>query len=646
MKKLILILLALFLVSCASSRRMMRVSPFANESDAQAPNSQRTNLFPLYYNNGAVNSAIWPIIDWDDQGFAVRPLYNMDGNERSIIFPISSWNTKNKEGWFANFYWGRNYNGLLPLYHYSEDFNYYGLFWKEDESFGLFPLFGKWDDGFHVLNYIKGKDYQFLFPLMYHESGERFWFAEIYDYKKRGEDTKLRFLSLLSQFEFKKGELQSSYLFPLWYQDKDDEKSSLLTPLFYSSSDSNSDLLITPLFGYGSSKDDSFSLTNILGPVYIDYVKGESNYSSYLWPLVITSKSPTNTTTAFLPLTWHSTTEKEKYSKSENYSALGLFHYQSECKEDKDSTSNRLWPLYSYTRNKHDPDFLYNFLTLFHKEKRQNYSGFEILSGLLYEQDQYGEKDNPYRLSKRSLLCSYRYANNVVDKLHYSYGEDYDVHTSQDWRFLIYNYDKNKLAYLEENLLTKTEMDALKNFDFGKHGNLSRVGHNQNHKFIPQFYHRNNKRYDDDFTSNTCKQAAEVLNSKGYECDETYGSVSKAYQKFLKNNLKYDSGSEHNIPILFDGKYTPKSARWEFLWGLAKYKADQKDHHFSVLKFLYKEDGDEKNTARDIFPFIQIDSGEKNGFSFLGHHSLGYLFNWKHDKEKGHRGHFLFIPWG
>ena len=641
MKKLILILSALLLVSCASSRRMMRVTPFANDADAQGPKSERTNLFPLFYTNGTVNSAIWPIIDWDEQGFAVRPLYNVDGNEHSILFPISSWNTQNNEGWFTTFYWDDDDTGMFPLFHHSEDFKYYGPIWKDDDDFGVFPLFGKWDDGFHALNYIKDDDTHLLLPILYYESGEKFWFAEIYDYEKNGDRTTHQFISLLSQFDFKNDSLKSSYFFPLWYQNSEDEKSSLLTPLFYKSSDEESDLLITPLFGYGSSKDESFSLTNVLGPVYIDYTNGEKNFSSYLWPLFITSESPTNNTTAFLPFSWHSTTERENYRKSENYSALGLFHYQSKNGKKEDSTSSRLWPIYSYTRNDYNPDFLYNFLTLFHKEKNEHHSGFEVLSGLLYEQDQYGDEDNPYSISKSSLLFSYGYHNDVRDKLHYSYSEDFDIHSSFDWRLLIYNYDHNDLVYLEKGLLTKEEKDALRNFDFGYHDNSNQIIHS-NHKFIHKGHRRD---FPDDFTSKTCKKASEVLNKKGYKCDETYGSITKAYQKFLKDNLKYDSGSEHYIPLLFDGEYTPKSAEWEFLFGLAQYKANKERHHFSILKFLYKEDGDDKNTARDIFPFIQVDSGERSGFSFLGHHSLGYLFNWKHDKEKGHHGHFLFIPW-
>ena len=102
MKKILVLLTAVILLSsCASSRRMMRVSPFSDGHDVLNPNPQRTNLFPLYYKNGDVNSAIWPLIDWDSKGFAFRPLYNLEGDDHSILFPVSGWNAQDGDGWFT-----------------------------------------------------------------------------------------------------------------------------------------------------------------------------------------------------------------------------------------------------------------------------------------------------------------------------------------------------------------------------------------------------------------------------------------------------------------------------------------------------------------------------------------------------------------
>ena len=120
-RNLFLLSMVLFIgAGCASSRRMMRISPFNEESDAE----KRVNIFPLCYREDDKSSIMWPIYDNDDQGIAVRPFFNKEKSDVSILFPLSAWNTDDGSGWALNTVWGRNSLGVLPLFYYNIRENY------------------------------------------------------------------------------------------------------------------------------------------------------------------------------------------------------------------------------------------------------------------------------------------------------------------------------------------------------------------------------------------------------------------------------------------------------------------------------------------------------------------------------------------
>ncbi len=115
-RNLFLLSMVLFIgAGCASSRRMMRISPFNEESDAE----KRVNIFPLCYREDDKSSIMWPIYDNDDQGIAVRPFFNKEKSDVSILFPLSAWNTDDGNGWALNTVWGRNSLGVLPRFYYN-----------------------------------------------------------------------------------------------------------------------------------------------------------------------------------------------------------------------------------------------------------------------------------------------------------------------------------------------------------------------------------------------------------------------------------------------------------------------------------------------------------------------------------------------
>ncbi|HET6204672.1 MAG TPA: hypothetical protein VFI25_17910 [Planctomycetota bacterium] len=139
----------LALAGCASGDRMFRIQPFSRES---APGPDRVNLWPLAYVNRDEVALLWPLIDFDDRGFAVRPLVAKDETRWSILYPWASFDTATGEGWVAPFYNVGGYKGIFPVAGFGER-SYVGpAYWKTGpngavESGGLFPLVrlsGEW----------------------------------------------------------------------------------------------------------------------------------------------------------------------------------------------------------------------------------------------------------------------------------------------------------------------------------------------------------------------------------------------------------------------------------------------------------------------------------------------------------------------
>lgn len=152
---------ALLFAGCASSERMNRMSGVLGSYEK--PRSERVagfsataareelpglddpliNLWPFFYRNNLYTSILWPMIDRDPYGFAVRPFYNQEGNEYSVLFPLCAWNPVNGDGWLANVYWNRDGFGAAPLFYHPrnpEALASYTLFWKWGDTWGVFPV--------------------------------------------------------------------------------------------------------------------------------------------------------------------------------------------------------------------------------------------------------------------------------------------------------------------------------------------------------------------------------------------------------------------------------------------------------------------------------------------------------------------------
>jgi len=250
--------LAALLSSCASSERMMRLSPTAGKDhqDRVKFDNQTVNIWPFFYRNDKFTSAVWPMIDRDDRGFAVRPFFNQEDAEYSILFPFSAWNPQKGDGWAFNTYWTPQRVGSFPLFHcgprddlnyvmpvwwtrgrenvlytgipgtcFSRRLNFVGPLWlNHDQHFsgGLFPLFWQFHNSGH------------FFPLYYYDTNNgidaKLFFGALgqYSHSTAANQYHYRFVNV---FHVRKNQNVYSGFIPLYYYQNDGRDSAFLTPV-------------------------------------------------------------------------------------------------------------------------------------------------------------------------------------------------------------------------------------------------------------------------------------------------------------------------------------------------------------------------------------------------------------------------------
>ncbi|MCM8532163.1 MAG: hypothetical protein NE330_13465 [Lentisphaeraceae bacterium] len=241
------ILTVLLLSSCASSRRLSRF--YDEKSEPSDKESERANLFPLFYNNGESTSVLWPLIDKDEHGFAIRPIYNKEDNEQAFLFPLSGWNTETKEGWVGPLVWDKDYHALYPIYYKDEDDFQFLTYYDFTNSTGIFPFFHSSDQvncfaaGLYSWNdHKKFTCHQFLWSLLANWKNQK----ETDDYSHY----------LFPWYSSKEGQNETTALFPLYYSKENSKRKSCLTPLSFSeTSKTDSSLVLFPLY-YSSEKYD------------------------------------------------------------------------------------------------------------------------------------------------------------------------------------------------------------------------------------------------------------------------------------------------------------------------------------------------------------------------------------------------------
>ncbi|MBQ6353068.1 MAG: hypothetical protein IJJ28_07365 [Lentisphaeria bacterium] len=132
----------LALCGCASTERMSRMSggviqeysvpsqqrirsekfqkhtkQFAKPRDGLVGKVEETpvNIWPFFFRSEYYTSILWPFVDWDAFGFAVRPFYNQEGDEYSVLFPLTAWNASDGDGWVLLFSWNKAGWLFFPL---------------------------------------------------------------------------------------------------------------------------------------------------------------------------------------------------------------------------------------------------------------------------------------------------------------------------------------------------------------------------------------------------------------------------------------------------------------------------------------------------------------------------------------------------
>lgn len=186
------ILLLLLAAGCASSERMMRTSGGVFQSYSAPDKSRLTsgkfqhpphpahskrdqrqqlggihdtliNIWPFFFRNRDYISCLWPMIDADPYGFAVRPFFNQEGDDYSILFPLIAWNPAKRHGWVFTAYWNKKHDtagnvyGFFPLFHQSRDLSVYSPLWirKHTENRKHDPFFSRnISSDFHLVSLL------------------------------------------------------------------------------------------------------------------------------------------------------------------------------------------------------------------------------------------------------------------------------------------------------------------------------------------------------------------------------------------------------------------------------------------------------------------------------------------------------------
>ena len=305
------IMLVLLFAGCASSERMMRLSP-ASARAYSAPDAKRLksvsyrnmerpevknktladenviNVWPFFLKNDYFHSILWPFIDYDQYGVAVRPFYNKEGDEHSILFPLAGWNSADDSGWVLNTFWSKDKFTVFPFYHHKPDYlyvfpvdfktyesgklerlNIYPLSFygstgeKSDDYYYILLPFGGWlkegnESCGMILNTYWGDDYAGSFPF-FHKSTDA-WMA-LLAYKNK---TRYGFFPLFAQNIKNDG----GYFFPLYMYSKSDTISFVNVLLFFNHLRKSNNAMLNEissennlclLFYYGSGKE--FHLT-------------------------------------------------------------------------------------------------------------------------------------------------------------------------------------------------------------------------------------------------------------------------------------------------------------------------------------------------------------------------------------------------
>ncbi len=639
LKRLLFFAIIINLISCASSKRMMRISPLSDKNN-DALDFNRTNAWPLVYKNSKSLSILWPFIDVDDNGFAVRPLYNIDKDEHSILFPLSGWNKD--EGWALTGYWGQENIGIFPVCNFGDDFNYTIPFWwdyrgDKVDSYGLFPVFGKMNNIYHLgpIYTDWNAGYGGVLPLIHCEKKEGWIFPLYYQKNNDACNEKKLLLGGLGNYKHYQNGNYKDYLVPFYYISKNEKGTKF----------------ITFLFGCGWDKKEKTNMFSILGPLfYYDFDK-TNEYSAILWPLLEKTNNRKNYAWHFSPLV----SVSKSFNRPTALYSMSIFDF----KKTDDSFSWRIWPLISHSEGK--TDFLYDFLTVIQSQKekfigrnkilplKNDFSSLSVLWGILYKYaswNNYNSDKKSWQLNLPLFIKSQNYNQNFKEVVPNFKDSSYQkLLSSSKTSFLFCSYKEENFKVWKDNVVSEDEYNAMINRksvgSTGIRRKDVRINVNNNTVEGVSIESVKSKQEKEEFTKKQKKILFKLFEKNNIKIsNKTDISIKKGIKQFIDKNSTTNIVTNFNIPIIYNYEKSEKKSKWSFLWGVTEGAHSKKAGRCSVLKYLYRYIRKDKKVTRDIFPFIGYDTTPKTTkFSFLWR-----FFNIETD-ENSTKGHFLFIPW-
>ncbi len=350
------------LAACASGERMIRLSPFG---DAE-PDPERTNVWPLFYADGDRRALLWPLADWDNQGFAVRPLVARDQDDLDLLWPLAHVELDDGSFWALSAYYDAPTGsyGLAPLAGWGQ-LRFVGPVWWTDDaaapSHGLFPLYWR----------HPATDTTVVAPL-YFDFQESFTLAPFWWHSRTSD---------------------SQVLFPLWWNFESEDgvrQSRTLLPLWQRTDDGRYHHWITLVGGRGWSDDGAEEFINVLGPLYHRSERGDAyTYTAVAWPLFASERDGERRSMRLSPLWAHASDPATQLDETELL--LGLWRKR----DDASGTSWRAVPLASYATDSSHTNLL-DVLTLASHERSPEGTSTRVLGSLLLslersDPDEHGE---------------------------------------------------------------------------------------------------------------------------------------------------------------------------------------------------------------------------------------------------------------
>ena len=383
----VVLVLMLSLSGCVSGRRLVRNSPIGSSGKFYRDG---VNLWPLYYQEGTRKSIMFPLVDMDERGFAVRPFYHKDRDEHGILWPLIAFNPVNGDGWAGPLFWSRNSTGLLPLFYKGNDHLWvFPASWYTPKSCAVLPLFYKSKDTLWLLNVWKDKEDLLVFPFF--GKGKE-WFMALNYFHLNNEKEYFGMVLPLGYYNYgRKRKSSHLLLLPLMYcESVPDQSKFFLSPLFSFDYTDKLNMLNIGMLLYHYSQGDH----RVMYP-FADVNFKDGARECWLWPLFSYGRYGSNGAPFFLFKYQDSIDEKNNERWQYEFSILEplLFEYQYSKSVDEAVTRILPWGLLWYSNNIKD------------------YFDHRVLGGLLYHNSKNPENRRFSLLYK--FFSYHRFRNDV-----------------------------------------------------------------------------------------------------------------------------------------------------------------------------------------------------------------------------------------